>query len=203
MKILALVTASLIGLMSGGPLVAQAAVSRTNMVAPFVVHEIMKSRPKPVALFFGLPRACFEVESGLCKGREFASSAREQVQTSVRQVAASFSKAESVDADAEARESIADPVGDSATPRNRWYRVCAAQEVEQGDVVIVRPSAVRETVSGSEWRVVVTLASYPRRGECYGYASAREYIVVGAPETSTGFKLKESQFIGGATGRIK
>lgn len=177
-------------------------VEHSSEIAQFVVREILSSKPNAVVLF-GDPNRCFDAEAVLCSGQKFTGAASNQVEATVRDVAKSFSRNTSKDPDAIARTLIQAPVGDPEVLPERWYHVCKANEYQDvGEVIIVRPSAVRESVAGSEWKMVVTVSVYPRRGECYGYASAREYVI-GKNSEDASFSITRTRPLGGGTGRIK
>lgn len=194
-----------LGITLVGNSAAQTAVAKTDsasQVAQFVVHDILSSMANATVLF-GPPKKCFDVEAALCNGQIFSSDASRQVGATVSVVAKSFSRNASEDPDAEARALIHAPAGDPKVSPKKWYHLCNASEYHDvGEVVIVRPSAVRESVPGSEWKMVVTVATYPRRGECYGDASAKEYVVAKAPGTAS-YTITRTVPLGGGTGRIK
>lgn len=149
-----------------------------------------------------LPPRCFPVEQSLCADSAHTGAARVAVAHSAELFAELRGATVSPDPMAAAAALIAPARVDSALPRSSWYRVCGAEAggeaVER--VTIIRPSAVRETVAGAEWRVVVMIASYPTRGECLGYSAAHDYIVV-RDASGAGFRVAGTQLIGGGTGR--
>jgi hypothetical protein len=175
-----------------------------QQVLATVVERIAGNRTAVVATVIGLPSRCWPTEGAACTGREFTEAAGARVRASAAYVASLLGTSVADDAFAAAREFVAPSVVDSTQPRWRWTRFCGTEVDGQplGRVLIIRPSVVRETEPGREWRVVVAINDNPTRGECLGHGSAHDYILDRDPTTGA-LRIARMEFLGGGTGTLR